>query len=86
MSPELTAPARRTLFDVLRHPTSQNIAWDDIVRLVSELADVEKREHGRELVVHLRNERLVLRRPEGTPVPEHALLELRRMLENAGIE
>ena len=85
MDEELTHGAQRTLFRILHHPTSQNVGWDELVALLTQVADVEKMDNGGRLVVRLGDERLTLQKPNGSPVPEQPLLELRRMLEHAGV-
>ncbi|MFG6446068.1 hypothetical protein ACFXQA_12430 [Microbacterium sp. P07] len=85
MDTTLTHDAQRTLFQIIHHPTSHNVSWDGLVRLLMQVADVEKIQDGGQIVVRLNEERLTLHRPKGTAVPEQPLLELRRILKDAGI-
>ncbi|MFE1665728.1 hypothetical protein [Microbacterium sp. P02] len=85
MDKTLTDAAQRTLFEILHHPTSQNISWDAVVTLLEQVADVEATQEGSQLIVRMNNVRLTLHKPSGTPVSEQSLLEVRRMLRGAGL-
>jgi hypothetical protein len=81
---DLTPEARRVLDQIEYHPTTHNLGWHDLVVMLKEVATVEESHAGAKVVVHLANQRLELTRPEGTPVSEQTLLELRRMFNDAG--
>jgi hypothetical protein len=80
----LSQKARETLDRIEYHPTTHDLGWHDLVAMLKEVAEVEESDHGRRLTVHLGDHKLVLARPEGTPVPEKELLEVRRLFEQAG--
>jgi hypothetical protein len=86
MDTTLTQNAQGTLFRILRHPTTQNVSWDELVTLLVQVADVDKMHDGGQLIVRLNDEKLTLQRPKGDHIPEQPLLEVRRMLKGAGID
>ena len=83
--PSLSPDATQTLFWLERHPSTHHITWDELVSMLEEVATVERKDGGAQLLVHVGNERLTLTRPSGTPVADDELLALRRMLKDAGI-
>lgn len=80
----LTQGARQTLNEIEHHPTTHNIGWHDLVVMLKEVADVEESHHGAKVIVRLGNERQEFTRPEGKPVSEQTVLELRRMFKQVG--
>ncbi|MFB2556333.1 hypothetical protein [Herbiconiux liangxiaofengii] len=80
----LSAGARRTLDQIEYHPVTHNLGWHDLVEMLTEVAEVEQHADGAKITVHLGNRKLELTRPEGVPVSEAALLEVRRLFKDAG--
>jgi len=81
----LTPRVRVTLNHIEHHPTTHNIAWDDFIAMLKEVADVEERHTGTHVVVRIGNDRQVFTRTDGAPVPEKTVLEARRMFKDAGL-
>ena len=83
-TPELSSRHRDTLEKIFRHPTSGNVDWRHVVSLLEAVGTVE--EDGATLKVALGGETEVLRRPKGKDVDTQMVVDLRRMLTNAGLE
>lgn len=74
-----------TLDHLLRHPTTHNLSWTDVIGAVREVATVEDR--GQEqFKVHLGNESVVIDKPKSGVVDNKTVLELRRVFKAAGHE
>ncbi|MDO9395552.1 MAG: hypothetical protein Q7T71_03295 [Herbiconiux sp.] len=82
--PDLTPGARATLDQLEHHPTTHDLGWHDLVVMLKEITEVEESHGGRTVVVHLAGRRLEFTRPEGEPVSEQAVLELRRAFKDVG--
>ncbi|MCS5718740.1 hypothetical protein N1027_11410 [Herbiconiux sp. CPCC 205763] len=80
----LTPDSRQILDQIEYHATTHKIGWNDLVTMLKEVAEVEESHGGGKIVVRLDNERLEIRRPDGVPVSEATVLELRRMFKHAG--
>ena len=80
----LSHGARETLDQIEYHPTTHNLGWHDLVVMLKEVAEVEESAGGSKIVVHLGNLKETFERPEGTPVSEDTVLNLRRMFKEAG--
>jgi len=76
---------RDTLERIFRHPASGNIEWRQVEALLDAVGAVTE-ERGNELTVTLGGETEVLRRPHGKDVDEQMIVDLRRMLTNAGYD
>ena len=81
---KLSPAARDTLNHLEHHPTTHNISWDDLITTLKEVADVEENHNGAHVIVRLGDDRQVFDRPRDTPVNEKTILEVRRMLKDAG--
>ena len=76
---------RDTLRQIFTHPISHNIEWPPVVSLLEALDAVEVRHDGK-FVVKLGEEREVFERPRGKDLDAEQVVDLRRMLRNAGYE
>ena len=83
MSIELNADHRRTLQRILSHPASGNIEWRQVRSLLEAMGAATELHNGK-LEVTLGGETEVLQPPRGKDVDAQMIVDLRRMLKNAG--
>jgi len=76
---------RDTLRQIFTHPISHNIEWPHVISLLEALDAVEVRHDGK-FVVKLGKEIEVFERPRGKDLDAEQVVDLRRMLRNAGYE
>ena len=74
---------RDTLEKIFRHPVSHNVEWRQVLSLLESVGTVET-EHNGKLKVTLGPETEVLPAPHGKDVDVQTVVDLRRMLTNAG--
>jgi hypothetical protein len=74
---------RDTLLQIFQHPTSHNIEWHAVLSLLRAVGEVEDRKDGN-VKVTLGGESEVLVRPKHKDVDVSLIVDLRRMLANAG--
>jgi len=67
----------------MEHPTSHNIEWRAVMSLLEAVGEVTVRHDGR-VAVKIGPEREFLVPPAGKDVDEQMVIDLRRMLTNAG--
>lgn len=79
----LTSHHRDTVAKILAHPASGNVEWRQVVSLVEAIGAVDE-EHDGKAKLTIGPETEVFHRPHGKDVDEQALVDLRRMLTNAG--
>jgi hypothetical protein len=82
-SMHLDSAHRDTLSHLFQHPSSSNIEWHDILSLLEAVGTVEERHDGK-FVVTVGAETLTLERPRDKDIDIQQLVDLRRMLSNAG--
>jgi hypothetical protein len=83
MDAHLNSHHRDTVEKVFRHPSSGNIEWRQVVSLLEEIGDVTH-EHNGKLKVKLGPETEVLSTPQGKDIGVQMVVDLRRMLTEAG--
>jgi hypothetical protein len=83
MEAHLSSHHRDTVERIFGDPTSRNIEWREVVSLRESVASVT-REHNGKLKVTLGPETEVLPAPHGKDVEIQVVVDLRRMLEQAG--
>jgi hypothetical protein len=83
MEAHLTSHHRDTVEKIFRHPTSANIEWRQVVSLLERIGTVEH-EHNGKLRVTLGPETEVLTPPKGKDIDVQMVVDLRRMLSQAG--
>jgi hypothetical protein len=83
-TPELNNRHRDTLEKIFRHPASGNLDWRHVVSLLDAVGTVE--EDGANVKVTLGGETQMLRRPKGKDIDTQMVVDLRRMLTEAGLE
>jgi hypothetical protein len=74
---------RDTLREIFRHPTSHNIEWRAVLSLLEAVGDVTVRHDGK-VAVNLGPEQEFLDPPKNKDIDEQMVIDLRRMLGNAG--
>lgn len=79
----LTSHHRDTVAKILTHPASGNVEWRQVVSLVEAIGEVGD-EHDGKVKLTIGPETEVFHRPHGKDIDEQALVDLRRMLTNAG--
>jgi hypothetical protein len=82
-SPELSNRHRDTLEQIFRHPASGNLDWRHVVSLLDAVGTVE--DDGNTVKVTLGGETEMFRRPRGKDVDTQTVVDLRRMLTEAGL-
>jgi hypothetical protein len=65
------------------HPASGNVEWRQVLSLLEAIGEVSE-EHNGKLKVTLEPETEVLHPPRGKDVDEQTIVDLRRMLDQAG--
>ena len=83
-TPELSNRHRDTLEKIFRHPASGNVDWRHVVSLLEAVGTVE--EDDANVKVTLGGETELLRRPRGKDVDTQMVVDLRRMLREAGLQ
>ncbi|MCX6385133.1 MAG: hypothetical protein NTV40_00610 [Solirubrobacterales bacterium] len=81
--PELTSRHRDTVAEIFSHPTSHNIEWRHVISLLEHVGEVQDAHNGK-LKVTLGPETEAFHRPHGKDVNIQMVVDLRRMLTNAG--
>ena len=82
-SSELNNHHRDTLAKIFRHPASGNVEWRQVVSLLEAVGTV--RQDGANLKVSLGGETQMLSRPRGKDIDTQMIVDLRRMLTEAGL-
>jgi hypothetical protein len=81
---ELNNRHRDTLRKIFARPTSANVEWREALSLLEAVGAVTE-EHNGKFKVAVGPETEVLRRPRGKDLDKQAILDLRRMLTEAGL-
>jgi hypothetical protein len=85
MAADLNHHHRVTLEKIFRHPSSGNVEWRQVRSLLEAVATTTQEPNGR-VKVELGGETQVLQPPDGKDVDQQLIVDLRRMLTNAGLE
>jgi hypothetical protein len=75
---------RDTLRKIFAHPASGNVEWRQVLSLLEAVGTVEE-EHNGKFKVTLGAETEILARPRGKDVDRQMVVDLRRMLTEAGL-
>jgi hypothetical protein len=81
----LTSHHRDTLLQIFQRPTSHNVEWHDVLSLLEAVGSLEQR-HDNMFLFRLGPETQVFTRPKGKDIDVQQLVDLRRMLSNAGYD
>ena len=82
-SPHLDNRHRNTLRQIFQHPTSHNIEWHAVMSLLEAVGTVAVHHDGK-VAVTIGSETEFLEPPVGKDVDAQMVVDLRRMLGNAG--
>ena len=74
---------RDTLRQIFEHPTSHNIEWRAVMSLLDAVGTVTVRHDGK-VAAKIGSELEFLEPPAGKDIDEQMVVDLRRMLRNAG--
>ena len=74
-----------TLTAIFQHPVSHNIRWHDALSLMEAVGEVIE-EHDGKFKVTLGPETEVFERPQAKDIGTQMVVDLRRMLRNAGFD
>jgi len=80
---QLSSHHRDTLLKILQHPAGHNIEWLAVMSLLDVVASVEEQHDGKFLVT-LGSETETLERPRNKDIDVQQVVDVRRMLRNAG--
>lgn len=84
MAADLNDDHRDTLERIFTHPSSGNIEWRQVLSLL-EAVGTTTEEHNGKVKVALGPETEVLQPPHGKDIDQQMIVDLRRMLRNAGL-
>ena len=79
----LNSHQQHTLMQILSHPAGHNIEWRSVLSLLEAVGSVKEHPEGRYLVT-LGAETETFDRPRGKDIDVQQVVDLRRMLKNAG--
>jgi hypothetical protein len=82
---ELNNHHRDTLEQIFSHPSSGNIEWRHVLSLLEAIGSAAE-EHNGKFKVTLGSDTEVLQRPHGKDIDQQMIVDLRRMLTQAGFE
>ena len=85
MAADLSHRHRDTLEKIFSHPSSGNIEWRQVLSLLAAVGTTTQEPNGK-VKVELGGETQVLQPPGDKDVDRQMVVELRRMLTNAGLE
>jgi hypothetical protein len=85
MATDLNHHHRDTLERIFSHPSSGNIEWRQVLSLLEAVGTITEELNGK-LRVTLGPETEVLQPPGGKDIDQQMIVDLRRMLSNAGLE
>ena len=80
----LSSHHRDTLAKIFTHPTSGNIEWREVLSLLDYVGTTTEERNGK-LRVTLGPETEVLEAPRGKDIDEQMIVDLRRLLRQAGL-
>ena len=79
----LSGRHRDTVQEILRHPVSHNIEWRAVLQMLEEVGTVVERHDGK-FSVTVGDETEIFERPRHKEIDAQQVVDLRRMLINAG--
>jgi hypothetical protein len=85
MAADLNHHHRVTLEKIFRHPLSGNVEWRQVLSLLEAVGTTTQEPNGK-VIVELGGETKVLQPPHDKDVDRQLIVDLRRMLTNAGIQ
>jgi hypothetical protein len=85
MGADLNNHHRVTLEKIFSHPLSGNVEWRQVLSLLDAVGTTTQEPNGK-VQVELRGETKVLQPPDDKDVDRQLIVDLRRMLTDAGLE
>ena len=85
MAADLNHHHRVTLEKIFGYPLSGNVEWRQVLSLLDAVGTITREPNGK-VKVELGGQTEVLRPPDGKDVDRQLIVDLRRMLTNAGLE
>jgi hypothetical protein len=85
MAADLTHHHRVTLEKIFSHPMSGNVEWRQVLSLLEAVGTATQEPNGK-VRVELGGETKVLQPPDDKDLDRQLIIDLRRMLTNAGLE
>jgi hypothetical protein len=85
MPASLNSHLRDTVAHIFRHPAGHNIEWHDVLSLMEVVGSVEETHRGHYLVT-IGSETETFEPPKHKDIDAQQVVDLRRMLKNAGYE
>ena len=85
MAADLTPHHRVTLEKIFGHPLSGNVEWRQVLSLLEAVGTTTQEPNGK-VTVELGGETKVLQPPDDKDVDRQLIVDLRRMLTDAGLE
>jgi hypothetical protein len=85
MAADLNHHHRDTLEKIFRHPLSGNVEWRQVLSLLAAVGTTTREPNGK-VKVELGGQTEVLQPPDGKDVDRQLIVDLRRLLTNAGLE
>ena len=85
MSTHLSHHHRQTVEKIFGHPASGNVEWRQVLSLLERLATTTQ-EHNGKVKVALGSETVVLHPPRGKDIDRQMVVDLRRILTEAGLQ
>jgi hypothetical protein len=79
----VTGPHRRTLEAIFQHPLSHNLAWRDVVSLISAIGNVDDKTNG-DVTFRAAREQMSMTRPHDKDLAPDDVVGLRHFLTRAG--
>jgi len=83
MEADLNSHHRDTVEKILNHPASGNVEWRQVLSLLEKIGTTAEQHNGK-VKVTLGAETEVLRPPRGKDIDKQMIVDLRRMLTQAG--
>jgi hypothetical protein len=83
-TPKLDAHHQATVQRIFSHPSGHNIEWHDVLSLLGQVGSVIEKRDGLYLVT-IGSETETFRAPRSGDIDDQQVVDLRRMLEGAGI-
>ena len=84
MNTHLSHHHRQTVDKIFRHPASGNLEWRQVLSLLEQIANTTE-EHNGKVKVALGSETLILHPPRGKDIDTQMVVDLRRILTEAGL-
>ena len=85
MAADLNHHHRDTLEKIFRHPLSGNVEWRQVLSLLAAVGTTTREPNGK-VKVELGGQTEVFQPPDDKDVDRELIVDLRRMLTNAGLE